>query len=383
MNKKIGILVLILMLVVSVPVQAVVEIFDTELATEVYKFSEKDNITLPFVRFSTDRIIVDKEINNIGFIGTNKNIDIDSNMTSSQVVLATDTLRFNSIAENLAVVASNVVINGNIKGNSVIFGTTVTISEDAIINNDVIIVANSLKIEGTINANVIAYVNELNVTGSILKDLRCQTANLNLSENSNIQGKIYIKSENDIVVPNKYSSAQIVKLSTLDNIEDKQINFFVLFRNSVILGLLYLLLSTKTTIIPKALNKFKNNPAISIFIGFGSIVLSILVILIMIFISLVGLDIIGIPLGIFYVAFMFIVLILSTFIMGSLMTEYLYNRFENKLPSKWHKLTMAIIIFAILSLLPYIPVIGWYIPMLIYMISIGISVIYFKKDKKV
>ena len=382
MNKrlyKIFSILTLFILTLTVPTYAVVDIFDTDINTGIYKFSEHDKINLPFFRFSDSRIIIDKDINKLGFVFSGANIDIDSNMVGNQMIVATDTIRINKEVEDLAVLASNVIIDGKVNGNVVIYANNVTISKEAVIDEDIVIFSNTLNVDGLVNSNLMSYAKDINITGSITKDLRCEVTNLNIDENSNLQGKIYIKSENDINLPAKYNNAEIIKLSTLENLEDNKINVISLVKNGIILALVYILISSKTQIISKAINNIKSHPLLSIFIGFMMIILSIIIIVVLLLLTLLGLDIITIPILLLYGFFMIITLLISTLIMGSLITEYVYNKYEEKLNSKWYKGIIAFVVFGILMLIPYIPIIGAYIPMLMYMLSISISILYFKK----
>ena len=383
MNNKIIKIVsifIICMFTLSNSITAVTDIFDTDITTGIYKFSDHEDIKLPFLRFSDSRIIVDKEINKLGMIGSGANIDIDNKLSGSQLILGTDTVRINNEAENLAILANNVVINGTITGNIVINASTVTINEKAVINDDIIIFAETINIKGKVNSNILTYAKNVNIEGNITGDLRCEVENLTFKEESNVEGKIYIKSINDVVIPEKYTNKEIIKLDKYENISTPKIDYINIARISVILALMYLLISTKTKIISNMISNVKKHPILTVFLGFGMIALSIIIMIMLFIITLLGFDMIGIPLMIAYVSFMIITLILSTFVVGSVISEYMYNKFESKLNSKWYKFILAFVIFTMLTLLPYIPVIGGYIPMLLYMVTIGMTLIILKKS---
>ena len=379
MNNKVVKIVSILiicMCVLSTNINAVEDIFDTGIKTGVYKFSEHENIKLPFFRFSDSRIIIDKALNKLGIIGSGANIDVDSKLSSSHLLISGDTVRINDEAENLAVIANNVVINGNINGNVIINATNVTISKEANINNDIIIFSNNnINVEGNINSNLISYAKNINIQGTIVGDLRCEVETLTFNDKSNVKGKIYVKSINEINLPSKYTNKEIIKLDKYKNMTTHEIDFLNVARVSIILALI----STKTKIISNMVCNVKNHPIKTLLIGFGMIVLSIIIMTVLFIITIFGFDMIGIPLMIAYVAFMVITLLLSTFVIGSIMTEYIYNKFKEKLDSKWYKVILGFIIFALITLLPYVPVIGVYVPMVLYILTIGACILIFKK----
>ena len=72
-------------------------IFDSKIVDGVYKTSENStNMYLPFIRFVTDRMIVDSEITKSGFSFANKSIEINSPMKGVQVMFSSDTIRVDS-----------------------------------------------------------------------------------------------------------------------------------------------------------------------------------------------------------------------------------------------------------------------------------------------
>ncbi len=385
MNKlfKIVLLTIITIFVSSSLINVNASMMKIEMTDSIYKFSEKEDINVPFLVYSSNRLVVDKQIEHSGILASGLNIDIDNILNGAYLIFTGSDVRINSEIENTAIMGTNVVISGTVKEASVIYATNVTIEETAVIEDDLIIFADNVKISGSSSRNLIVYSNTLDISNANLTDLRASLVSINISEESDITGKIYVESTNDIVLNEKFSKAEIIKLNQIDSAnENVQIDIFNLLKNSLILALIYFILSSKTTIFTKGLNKVKSNLPYTFLMGAGSILLVVPLVVIFFILIIIGIDMIGVPLLIAYISFLFIGMYISTFVVGSFMTEYVYTKFSNKIDKSWYKLVMSFVIFVILTLVTYIAVIDAFIIMALFMFSMGILLtLLFKKDK--
>ncbi len=361
-------------------------IFDIKAFEGIYKYSsDNDEIYLPFVRYALGRITVDKEISKMGVSFTSSTIDVNAPMKAIQVLFARDSIRVNNEMEYAIIYSTgDVVIDSTISKSAIIFSSgTITITENATINEDLICFGSKLNIKGKVNGSVINTSDNLELSGSINKDLRCYINEMNLDENTEILGNIYIKTYNkNLNLPEKFKNATIDILEVQsENIWDIILNILV---DSIILVILYIVLNkiTKEKMFDKMLNVTKYHPVFIILSG-SIILLSIPAIaFIIIILLLLQLWIIAIPITILYVGFLIIVLMLSKFFVGNVIYKYMKEKYFKDISKAYSTISLLVIYICLFSICK-IPLIGDYINIAIAMLSVGITFTsIFRKNNK-
>ncbi|MEG2348675.1 MAG: polymer-forming cytoskeletal protein [Clostridia bacterium] len=359
-------------------------IFDIKVVDNVYKESEK-NTYLPFIRYATDRILVDKDVNNMGLMFSGKSIDITSKINAPQIILSNDTVRIsNSIKDMLIVTTSNVVIDSIVDGNLIIYsGGNITISKNANITGDVIVYASNTIIDGKVLGSVLGTSPKIEVNGIIQKDLRVATNEIKAAQ-PNIIGNVYINTYDT-----KMNLKDTFPNATLNIIkETKKSTFNInMLLDAILISLLftamYALVNkiSKGKVFDKALEKCKKYPFFAILSGTLLLMMLPFVILLLLFLCIFKLSIIAIPALFVYIAFLIVTGMLSTFVVGSVIANYMQNTHFNKLGNS-SKYVATFILFITLYILARVPYIGGYISMLLVMLSVGIAFTYiFKKIK--
>lgn len=342
-------------------------IFDLGYSDNIYKFSENKDINLPFIRVSGERMEMDKDINKSGFSFA-RNISVLNRLTGIQVLSSSDTVRVNGSLEYGVIMAPTVIIEGTIDKSVLIVSENITISKDAVIKEDLLCSTLNLQVIGNVEGSVLGTIGKIDVSGKIVQDLRANVNEITLGENSTIKGNIYLISNNeDINISAKYPNATI-------NIIEKSsgIDIWNIIRTSLIFSLIYLLLSNKTNYMKNTLNKVKSYWKTTAILGFGSILLFPLIVIVIILLSVIGLGIVTVPFSIIYGSFMLISFILSTFIVGSIMSEYIAIKYNDKIKGTWDKLILAFCLMLVLNLITFIPTIGYTLSVAICILSAGI-----------
>ncbi len=342
-------------------------IFDLGYSENIYKFSEDKDIKLPFIRVSGERMEIDKDINKSGFSFA-RNISVLNRLTGIQILSSSDIVRVTGNLEYGVIMAPTVIIDGIIDKSVLIISKNITISKDAIIKEDLLCSTSNIQVIGNVEGSILGTIGKIDVLGNISQDLRANINEITLGENSNINGNIYLISNNkDINISTKYPNAIINIIE-----ESNGIDIWNIIRTSLIFALIYLLLSNKTSYIKNSLNKVISYWKTTAIFGFGSILLFPLIVIAIIFLSVIGLGIVTVPFSIVYVGFMFIAFILSTFIVGSIMSEYISKKYNDKIKGTWDKLILAFCIMLVLNLLTFIPVIGYTLSVAICILSVGV-----------
>ncbi|MDO4282911.1 MAG: hypothetical protein Q4D02_04665 [Clostridia bacterium] len=360
-------------------------IIDIDEKESLYKFSENDDIYLPFLRLSYDKVVIDKEVSNLGITYGNKGIDIDSRTENIQVLFSNDTIRVNNNMEYAVIATSgNVIIDSDISKTIVIFaGEKVTVSENAKILGDIICFSNSLEIKGNVLGSVVGSATNTNISGKIEKDLRLSTENIDIADN-NINGDIFIETKNsEITLNDKYPEAQI-KLLYEESTKTKVIDMIIrTLKTALVYTLLYLLIFkiSKEKLVANMFSVIEKNIGFSIISGAVSILAIPLVIMLTFLGILIGIEEIVIPISIFYIAVVISLALISIFVTGTMIHEYIMSNYISD-TDMTKRLVCIFFIFLSMILLTNIPKIGAYINMLYMILGIGIVICYiFKREK--
>lgn len=361
-------------------------IFDTVIKDGIYKLSDdKVDVYLPYIRYATDSIIMDKEISDMGILFSLKSIEVNSSTKDIQVLLAYDTVRINSNIEHGIIFAgSGVVINSNISKNSVILSNgDIVISEGVTIDDDIIVFCNNLVVNGTVKGSIVGAANTVNVNGKIERDLRLDVINANIPNSESILGEVYINTTNEnINIKDIYPNAIVnVYKKKSNNISSKDILNVVTI--SFVFAVIYMIIkkASKGKAVSSALTKIKENSLHVVLFGTIFMLTIPLIFLILGILSLIGLSKITIPAFIVYIAFIIVVSMLSTLIVGSMMFEYVKEKYIKEC-NIWLELVGSFVTFCMLHFLTFIPKVGFYISLMLVILAIGIMIcVIFKKTK--
>lgn len=351
---------------------------DSKYIDGTYKFSDdKTNNYLPFVRYSSSRIIVDKELTNSGVMFSKGDIDVTSKLSGMDLLFSSDTVRLSSATEFPIIFADNVVIDSDVTRTTVIFANTITITQNAKISEDLICYANKIDMLGTIHGSLLGGVSTANISGTIDKDLRIRVNDLKFYDGqTKINGNVYVKTTNqNLNISNQFPNARIYFEKTYAQsayIFDIALR---LISTSLIFALLYIIISRRSKdnkFFNSIVEKAKKHPVLLVLSGALNIILLPLVILILIVLSIFGFAVITIPALLVYGVILTVSVILSTFIVGSAIYAYLSKNYLSNFTSFWYTLLFSFLTYLIIGILCNIPVIGSYISLIVIIISIGL-----------
>lgn len=362
-------------------------LFDLNSTNGVYKFSEHSDIYLPFIRYATDRIVVDKEISNIGALASSKSIEVNEKTIGLKLLFASDSVRVNSEMEYPFVISgSSVVIDSNITRSAIIIASdSITVTENANISDDVILLTKNLNIEGNVDGSVIAVANTLNVSGKILKDLRVDTTNINISEKDNVSGNIYIRTTNSNLtgLSVTYPNAKIDVYSIKSGNNFTIARVMNLITVSLLFAVLYILIDklTNKKFSTAILNKTTQNSLFTVLSGTLYLVTIPIVLIILLVACIFNLSAIALPIIVAYSAFTIIIFSLSTFIVGTYLYTFVRAKYM-KDNNVWMDIIGSFASFMTLKVLANIDVISGYVTIAILIFAVGMSLsTLFKKQK--
>jgi hypothetical protein len=258
-----------------------------------------------------------------------------------------------------------------------IFAQNVTIEKDVTISDDVICYANDIKMSGTVKGSFIARTGKLSIDGNIEKDLRIMSKELTIADGSKINGKIYIETENKALnIKDKYPQAEIVYVDFSKTIDGTTVFEYILrgFTTCLIFVLVYLLINrlSKRKAFETILQKCKLSPIYTLITGILCIILAPIVLIILLLLSFLGLGIITGPVLIILTAMFTVTTILSTFIVGSVIFEYIKNKYKEQFISQINSIVGLLVVYAVIYTLCRLPYISWYATIAVIFIAMGI-----------
>lgn len=355
-------------------------IMDVKSISDVYKFSDDENITLPFIRSSTGRMIIDKDVNKSGISYSSQNISVEKNLKGVQTLISSDAIRVQGNMEYGMLIAPTVIIDGTVDKSLVIIAQNLTISENAVIKEDIICSATKLELLGNVEGSVLGYITQVNISGKINQDFRAYIDEINLAEASAINGSIYLSSYNNINISDRYPNATI---NVLENVKwYETINLDKIFISSIVFALVYLLVANKTNVFKGMLDNVQKNSSKILIYGAFSIILVPLVAIIFVLLIVFRLEVVAVPLAVIYGALILIACMLSNFVVGSVMSEYLLKKYK-KINGNLYKFAFALTVFIVLSLIVRLPYIGEILVFAFSMITAGVLLTSVFKKKEI
>lgn len=363
-------------------------IIDIEEKNGLYKFSEGKDIYLPFLRISYDKVEIDKEISNLGITYGNKGVDVNSKTQNIQVIASNDTIRVNENMEYALILSrGNVIIDSKIDKTLVVFaGEKVTLTENAEVLGDVISFSNLLEIKGNVLGSVVGSATNTIISGKIENDLRIATESIDISSSDNIFGNIYIETQNnEIGIKEKYDNANI-KFIEKSSTSSKVIDILIgAIKTSLVYTLAYLLVFkiSKEKIFNNLLKTTSKNLSFSIMSG-AILFLAIPLVVLLTFLGIfIGIEEIVIPIMIFYIANILVISLISIFVTGSVVHEYVVDNYFKEVDLT-KRIVCSFFVFLSMILLTNIPKVGIYINMIIMIMAVGIVLAYlFKKEENI
>lgn len=384
-KNKIGvILVAVFMCIISLNTSFATEIFDSKTSTDVYKVSgDNSEFNVPFTRISSERIEIDKSISQIGLFMSPKSIEVSAPLKGIQAFYSNDTVRVNSDTEYPVIFSSgNVVINGIVENTTFIYSQgTITINENADIKQNLICYAPKVEINSEITGNILGYTSSLNINNIVNGKIKMQAYEVNCSENAKVERGIEINTTNTaLTISENVGESKIDIISTKEkfNIREYLLKIFTAALGNIVMFLLILIFVKKEGL-DKMAEKLKDGKVVlknGIISYFGLLAMICFGIVLLVLLTKLG-----VVLLIFSIAAMIIMTILKNVIFGTFVVELVNKRYEGA-QTKPNSVLTAIMTLIIIELLESIPYVGELVKFVLFILSIGIIVSLFLKNKK-
>ncbi len=318
---------------------------------------------------------------------------------------STDYVMDKNVDGNVYIFGQNVTIKGQVNGSLYIFAPNVTIEEGAYIACDVFACAENIVLKGFAYDMYAACENfdmqntgvvyrdlklassETKLVGSIGRDVDLVAKNITVFENEDDETALFVgrnfnyTSEKALENTDKIEVNGEIKYTEQKKEEaDGNVVFDYIYRaieNAVFALIIYALI---IFLAPKFVEKTKEYVSTrALLAGTVGAAFTIIVPIIAFILILTG---IGVSLGFLTIIIYAIALFINSAVVTIAINEFISSKIET-INSIWKKLLMIIPVSAVIFLIRQIPIIGGWVTIAIFLVGIGITVLYqFDKRKK-
>lgn len=320
-----------------------------------------------------NNIIINGEIRG-DLIGAGSNILVSGNVSKSLMVVGSNVTILGNVSDSVRAAGGNIVVSGSIGKDFMVAGGTINITKDAELNGDSRMAGGQIIIDGNINGPAKIYGGEITINGKISGDVEIKASkSLTIGSSAVIDANLKYKAPQEAKI---ISGAQVGNYLSFEKIEGYKkvapnvraiwaaftMFWFIKLLALIAAGLLIYFLFEK--FLQNLVNQAIDNFGKELGIGF----ISMLALPVLIIISLVS--IIGFFVGIIGITFLSGICILASIVSGILFGSLLFKWLSKKKESRmdWISVVTGIVVFSILSLIPFV---GWILSLVIYLVSFG------------
>ena len=366
---------------------------DIRSYNSVYKMSEDSDVNLPFIKAFAKKAMYDKGIESSGISVAAEALDITSDIKGMQTIISGDTVNLTGKLEYANIIANNVIIDGEISKDVIIIAGSVFVTDKAKIGGDLICSAGTVEIKGIVTGNVILSSASTKVSAKIGKDFRVTSKELSIAASSELKGSIYIETDSALNILDKYPNAVVKKFTVNDkqvaekqNLKDLAIKGLIAVLSYAVLY--YIIRRLNKNVMTKYSLKTKSYPTFTILMGFASMFLIPIEMILILIGCAFGLGAVLGPILILYIALFIAVLCLSLFITGVIIFESIAPKIiGDKVGTKkaiWIEAALLIGIFAALFILTKLPIVSGYANAFVVLVALGSTITnIFRKSKVV
>jgi len=308
-------------------------------------------------------------------------IDIEGTVEGDLIAIGGVVNIRGTVLDDVRLTGGQIIISGDIKGNLTVAGGSITLTDSAKVIGSLVSAGANIKIFGSIGDDAIIGAKNLTIGNRVGGNLKAGAGEIILTSNALIAGDFayFSKSKAEIQEgaqvrgemthkiptekPQLFSPAQILSLGFLA--------YFVLsVLSALIVGLL--LIRFYPNFVNQTVDIIKVKSLNSLGIGFLAVIIIPIICLILIF------TVIGIPLGII-IMLSYLIYIYLTKIFVSLFIGRGFLQFFGSSPKSGWTLLVGLIIYVILTSIPFI---GWILNIIFVFLGFGALLIYYKQIYK-
>lgn len=354
------------------------KLLDIGTYSKVYKMSEEADVSLPFMRVFDNKSFYDKDVAKTGLSIGSKELSISGKMSGVQNILCTDSVTIDGSVEYAYIIASNVVIKGTVEKDIVILAQSVFVTEEANILGDIVLLSVKTEIRGNVQGNLIINSDNTLLKAAVGKDCRVSSRELNI-DNLDVGGEIYIETDSETNILEKYPNATIKAYTTQTNKSVVKQNTFInldeainIILKIVVYSLVYaLIIKMWPKLFENLTIKIKGHPTFTVLMGVLMIVTIPIVLTLLFLLAYVGLGMIAGPVFVAYSAIIILAISLAKFISGVFLLEFIKNNFVKGERKIFREAGIFALVLLLIYIICKISFIGGYATMATMLFSVG------------
>lgn len=340
---------------------------------------ESDEVINEDLYLAGGNIIVEGTVNGDLWVA-GKKVTIRGRVKNSVIAFANQVVVLGDVGHGVKACGKSIKIEGNVGGDLVLAGEEINIDSSATIQGDILFGARAVFIDGPIGRNILGGGSEITINSGVMGDVRLGVKNLILTNGAHIGGDLTYFSDNEASI----SSGAMIDGVTTHRLPEypgykdklKKIFPFVLLARTVrkaigffmalIVGLIFILLTPKW--MESMINSLQKKPGPSA--GWGALILfavppGILVALI---------TVVGIPLAVITM-FLYLTAVYISQIIVSLFIGRLIISKGRSMETKTLMFGAFTLGIFIISLLRFIPVLGYIVSIVVILFGLGAIVV--------
>jgi len=290
---------------------------------------------------------------------------------SGGVLAAGSTLNLNgTVGQSVRVAGGNINIDGTVGGDLVIFGGNVILGTKSVVTGDVMVFGGTLDLKGTVKGAVKdTYVGTVNLSGNVLGDATfTRVGMLTVTSDAVVGGALKYSSQNEGTIA---SAAKVAGKTEFTKVAaNNKMNRWTPNVGSVIFGIsmMFITILVFMMFLPKFTKEVVNNVLVNPWakLGAGFVALIVApVVMILLAITIFGLGVMG-YLAMIYFALIALAGTVSAIFAGAYMWKLL--RKESDYVLDWKTAAIGVLLVAVAKL---IPVIGWLVALVLFLLVFG------------
>ena len=293
-------------------------------------------------------------------------ITVNGTVNGSMVAIG-QTINVNgNVGHALRLAGETINISGNVSGDLIVFGGEANIASKAKVGGDMLFGAGNVRLDGPVEKDVKGSASEVIVANAVGGDVDLTVENLTVTSGANVQGNLTYTSENEADIQSgakvggitTHNVPEVKKPAPFSGIGGKLIGFLM----ALVTGLIIILIVPGRS--ASAADSIRNRPWASL--GWGAVVLFSTPIAAI----LVCFTVIGIPAGLIALVLYAIAIYISQVFVGLFIGRLIIGRFRG-MESKAIMVGALALGLVILSLLMWIPYLGFWIGLAVALFGLG------------
>lgn len=329
-------------------------------------------------------------------------VDIDAEISQDAIIAGDQVTISKEIGDDARIAASTVKVKGNIKGDVIVFAQALIIDKDVTISGDIIAFVSQFKLDGIVEGNIRVAAENTMIAGKVMGDSNITTGDFSLegslgsktqfiatqkvdiSDNAQFGGNVVYGFVDELNLDNQLvdnatatrDEGLLKDITGEENMNTRLFSGFLVWRllsASLVILLLFWVAKPFITRAVKKIDTFKD--------GYQALFRGALLFFVPIFIIiLLFISVIGIPLGLFTL-FAYISLVVFSQSIASVVTaQWLHHKYQFG-TSQWQVFLIALGIYVILYMLSFVPIIGWFIGLIVVYVSLGALLLEYRNKK--